>query len=100
MSDLSAAPAVDETEIITVRYWASARSAAGVDADQLSVSGPISLSEVLSRAISLHPGSRLGEVLQVCSVLVGDRPVSSEEPGDVQVAPGSSVEFLPPFAGG
>ncbi len=100
MSDLSAAPAADETQVITVRYWASARSAAGVDADQLSVTGPISLTEVLSRAIGLHPGSRLSEVLQVCSVLVGDRPVSSEEPGDVQVAPGSSVEFLPPFAGG
>jgi molybdopterin converting factor small subunit len=100
MSDATAAPAADETQVITVRYWASARSAAGVEADQLSVTGPISLSEVLSRAIGLHPGSRLSEVLQVCSVLVGDRPVSSEEPGDVQVAPGSSVEFLPPFAGG
>ena len=100
MSDPTAAPAADETQVITVRYWASARSAAGVDADQLSVTGPISLTEVLSRAIGLHPGSRLSEVLQVCSVLVGDRPVSSEEPGDVQVAPGSSVEFLPPFAGG
>ena len=100
MSDPTAAPAADETQVITVRYWASARSAAGVEADQLSVTGPISLSEVLSRAIALHPGSRLSEVLQVCSVLVGDRPVSSEEPGDVQVAPGSSVEFLPPFAGG
>ena len=100
MSDPTAAPAADETQVITVRYWASARSAAGVDADQLSVSGPISLTEVLSRAIGLHPGSRLSEVLQVCSVLVGDRPVSSEEPGAVQVAPGSSVEFLPPFAGG
>ena len=100
MSDLSAAPAADETQVITVRYWASARSAAGVDADQLAVTGPVSLSEVLSLAIGLHPGSRLGEVLQVCSVLVGDRPVSSEEPADVLVAPGSSVEFLPPFAGG
>ena len=100
MSDPTAAPAADETQVITVRYWASARSAAGVDADHLSVTGPIPLSEVLSRAIGLHPGSRLGEVLQVCSVLIGDRPVSTEDPGDVQVAPGSSVEFLPPFAGG
>jgi molybdopterin converting factor small subunit len=100
MSDVSAAPAADETQVITVRYWASARSAAGVDSDQLAVTGPITLTEVLSRAIGLHPGTRLSEVLQVCSVLVGDRPVSSEEPGDVQVAPGSSVEFMPPFAGG
>ena len=100
MSDPTAAPAADETQVITVRYWASARSAAGVEADRLPVTGPIPLSEVLARAIGLHPGSRLSEVLQVCSVLVGDRPVSTEEPGDVEVAPGSSVEFLPPFAGG
>ena len=100
MSDPAAAPAADETEVITVRYWASARSAAGVEADVLPVDGPISLADVLSRAVGLHPGSRLNEVLQVCSVLVGDRPVSSEEPGDVQVPPGASVEFLPPFAGG
>jgi molybdopterin converting factor small subunit len=100
MSDISAAPAGSETEVITVRYWASARSAAGVEADRLPVEGPISLADVVARAVGLHPGSRLGEVLHVCSVLVGDRPVSSEEPGDVVVPPGSSVEFLPPFAGG
>jgi molybdopterin synthase sulfur carrier subunit len=55
---------------------------------------------VHARALALHPGTRLGDVLQVCSVLVGDRPVSSEEPGEVEVPPGASVEFLPPFAGG
>ena len=100
MTDFRSVPAASETGVITVRYWASARSAAGVEADQLSVTGPISLAEVVSRAIGMHPGSRLGEVLHVCSVLLGDRPVSSEEPGEVQVSPGASVEFLPPFAGG
>ena len=100
MSESRAVATGRETEVITVRYWASARSAAGVDADTLSVEGPITLAEVVARAVGLHPGSRLGEVLHVCSVLVGDRPVSSEEPGDVQVPPGASVEFLPPFAGG
>ena len=89
-----------ETEVIHVRYWASARSAAGVAGDELPVDGPITLADVVRRALALHPGSRLGDVLQVCSTLVGDRPVSTEEPGDVLVVPGSSVEFLPPFAGG
>jgi molybdopterin converting factor small subunit len=100
MTDFPAVHAASETEVITVRYWASARSAAGVEADELSVAGPITLAEVDSRAVGLHPGTRLSDVLHVCSVLVGDRPVSSEEPSEVQVAPGSSVEFLPPFAGG
>ena len=89
-----------ETEVIRVHYWASARSAAGVAGDDLPVDGPITLADVMSRAIALHPGTRLGDVLQICSTLVGDRPVSTEDPGDVVVLPGSSVEFLPPFAGG
>lgn len=89
-----------ETGIIRVHYWASARSAAGVSGDDLPVDGPITLAEVLRRAVGLHPDSRLAEVLQICSTLVGDRPVNTEEPGDVLIPPGSSVEFLPPFAGG
>ena len=33
-------------------------------------------------------------------MLVGDRPVATEDPETVVVEPGQSVEFLPPFAGG
>ena len=89
-----------ETGLIHVHYWASARSAAGVTGDELAVDGPITLAEVVDRALALHPGTRLADVLKVCSTLVGDRPESSEDPGGVLVSPGSSVEFLPPFAGG
>jgi molybdopterin synthase sulfur carrier subunit len=100
MSESPAVAAGGETDVITVRYWASARSAAGVEADTLTVEGPITLADLLARVVALHPGTRLGEVLHVCSVLVGDRPMASEEPSEVEVPPGSSVEFLPPFAGG
>lgn len=89
-----------ETGVIRLRYWASARSAAGVAGDDLAVDGPITLTEVVRRAVALHPGSTLPDVLRICSTLVGDRPVSAEDPGSVLVPPGSSVEFLPPFAGG
>ena len=89
-----------ETQVISVRYWASAKSAAGVAGDELPVDGPITLAEVRSRAVALHPGTGLADVLGVCSTLLGDRPVTAEDPGDVVVVPGSSVEFLPPFAGG
>jgi sulfur-carrier protein len=89
-----------ETEVIHVRYWASARSAAGVAGDDLPIDGPTTLEEVVRRAVSLHPGTRLSDVLAICSTLVGDRPVNIEDPGSVLVPPGSSVEFLPPFAGG
>jgi len=89
-----------ETSPITVRYWASARAAAGVASDTLPVTGPLTLTDVVRRAVALHPGTRLPNVLEACSVLVGDLPVRSREPDEVLVQPGQSVEFLPPFAGG
>ena len=89
-----------ETSPITVRYWASARAAAGVTSDTLPVTGPLALTDVVRRAVALHPGTRLPNVLEACSVLVGDLPVRSREPDEVLVQPGQSVEFLPPFAGG
>jgi len=88
------------TSEIEVHYWASARAAAGVAGDSLEVDGPVTLEAIVERVLALHPGTRLAEVLQVCSTLVGDRPVNTEDPGAVVVQPGSSVEFLPPFAGG
>jgi sulfur-carrier protein len=89
-----------ETAVVHVHYWAAAKSASGVAGDDLPVDGPITLSEVLRRAVALHPDTRLGDVLKSCSALLGDRPVSAEDPDAVLVAPGSTVEFLPPFAGG
>ena len=89
-----------ETGVVHVHYWASARSAAGCDGDEVAVSGPTTLADLLAEVHRLHPGSRLPDVLASCSVLVGDRPVSTEDPADVVVEPGASVEFLPPFAGG
>ena len=88
------------TPTITVRYWAAARTAAGTDHDELAVDGPITLAEVVRRAIEQHPEGRLPGVLEVCSVLVGERPVKTQDPAQVEVRPGDSVEFLPPFAGG
>lgn len=85
---------------ITVRYWAGARAAAGTSQDLLEVTGPISLAEVMAKALARHPGTRLGDVLAVCSTLVEDRPAASEDPAEVMVQPGQEVQFLPPFAGG
>ena len=104
MSSTSGAPTGHETDgdvaSVTVRYWAAARSAAGVEADQLAVTGPVSLADVTQQALALHRGSRLGDVIAVCSVLVGDKPAGTRDPAQVVVEPGQTVEFLPPFAGG
>ena len=97
-------PATDpETSggLVTLRYWASARAAAGTDTDALEVTGPVSLAELVERARAAHAdSSRFSDVLSCCSVMVGDRPVTTGDPASVMVAPGATVEFLPPFAGG
>jgi molybdopterin converting factor small subunit len=91
---------VNETQFIRVRYWAAARAAAGRAEEDVSVSGPISLADLRAELVSRHAGTRLPDVVKVCSVLIGERPVSSEDPAAVEVRPGDTVEFLPPFAGG
>ncbi len=89
-----------ETNVIRVRYWAAAKAAAGTDGDDVAVNAPISLAELRRTAADLHPGTRLAEVLAACSTLVGDQPVGTADPASFLIDPGSSVEFLPPFAGG
>jgi molybdopterin converting factor small subunit len=87
--------------VVTVHYWAAARAAAGVGEDRIPADGPLTLAEVRDRALALHPeAGGLAQVIGVCSVLVGDMPVGRRDPAEVMVSPGSSVEFLPPFAGG
>ena len=89
-----------ETEIITVRYWAAAKAAAGVAEDAVPVAGPVTLGELLDAVRALPPDQRFADVVAVCSTLVGDQPVGTRDPALVEVAPGQTVEFLPPFAGG
>lgn len=85
---------------VTLRYWASARAAAGTDSEALDVSGPVSLAELVARVRAAHDSRHFSDVLACCSVMVGDRPVTTDDPTTVMVEPGATVEFLPPFAGG
>lgn len=91
---------MNETEVIRVRYWAAARSAAGIAEDMVDAAGPLTLADLTAEVVRRHAGSRLEDVIAVCSVLVGDQPVGTRDPGSVVVPPGATVEFLPPFAGG
>ncbi len=85
---------------VTMRYWASARAAAGTDVDALDVDGPVSLADLVARVRKAHDSRRFSDVIACCSVMVGDRPVTTDDPTTVIVEPGATVEFLPPFAGG
>ena len=92
------APADGPPGRVLVRYWASARAAAGVAEEHVEAPGPLTLAELVDRLGRDRP--RLERVLGVCSVLVGDRPAGSGDRAGVRVGPGDVVEFLPPFAGG
>lgn len=91
---------MDETHVIRVRYWAAARSAAGTAEETVDVDGPLTLADLTAEVVRRHTGSRFADVIGVCSVLVGEEPAGSRDPQAVVVPPGSTVEFLPPFAGG
>ncbi len=98
---LGPAGSAPEVGSITVRYWAAARAAAGVESDVLQAPEGTTLADVLAAVQALHPDRpRLPEVVRVCSVLVGDRPVGSADPAGVLLHVGDTVELLPPFAGG
>ena len=85
----------------TVRYWAAAKAAAGVDSDTVPVAGGTTLADLLAEVLRMHPDRpKLPDVVAVCSVLLGDRPVGGADPTGVVVQPGDVVELLPPFAGG
>ena len=85
---------------VTVHFWASARAAAGTDAEQVPVDGPVALSDLVARLVAGHRSDRLAAVLDSCAVLVGEQPVGRRDRAEVVVRPGATVEFLPPFAGG
>jgi len=81
-----------------VRYWAAARAAAGVPAERVPAG---SLARVLEAARAAHAATpRFAEVLAVCSVLVDEHPVGRRDHATVDVPAGSTVDLLPPFAGG
>ncbi|CAN5218268.1 MoaD/ThiS family protein [soil metagenome] len=82
----------------SVRYWAAARSAAGVDGDVVDAG---TLDDVVRQVLRIHRDrERFADVIDACSILVAEVPVGARDHGEVVVRAGDSVEFLPPFAGG
>jgi molybdopterin converting factor small subunit len=78
---------------VTVRYFAGARAAAGVDTETRSAA---SLEQLVGRLVEAH-GERLERVLTACSFLVDG--TSTRDPA-TPLPPGATVDVLPPFAGG
>ena len=80
--------------MVTVRYFAAARAAAGVAQEVVPAAGS---RDELVAALTARHGERLGAVLRACSFLVDG--VSWRE-GTRPVPAGGTVDVLPPFAGG
>lgn len=80
----------------TIRYWASARAAAGVESDPYDAA---TLQEALDAARAAH-GPDFARVLSVCSFVIDGDPVGTRPHGDLVLPEGGTVEVLPPFAGG
>ena len=86
---------------VLVRFWASARAAAGVSETVVRVPGEVDLDALVELVLAELAGrDGLRKVLDVCSVLVGDRPAGAADRSSVRIPAGATVEFLPPFAGG
>jgi molybdopterin converting factor small subunit len=81
------------SESITVRYFAGARAAAGVDTETRTAG---SLDELIGQIVATH-GDRLERVLTACSFLVDGTQTRDRSHA---LSPGSVVDVLPPFAGG
>ena len=78
---------------VTVRYFAGARAASGVDTE---VREAVSLDQLVGQIVAEH-GERLERVLTACSFLVDG---TSTRDRATALSPGAVVDVLPPFAGG
>ena len=83
------------TAMITVRYFAGAQAATGVEAEQLPLAAPLPLAELAGELARRH-GADLARVLEAASFLIDEVP----GPRDRVVPTGATVDVLPPFAGG
>ena len=79
--------------MVTVRYWAGARAAAGRDEEAVDAG---TIGELLT-TIGSRPA--LARVLGASSLLVDGTSVRRED-ADRPLPPGAVVDVLPPFAGG
>ncbi|MFP5372812.1 MAG: MoaD/ThiS family protein [Actinomycetes bacterium] len=78
---------------VTVRYFAGARAAAGVDTETREAH---TLEDLVGQLADAH-GERLARVLPACSFLVDGTAARDRASA---LAPGAVVDVLPPFAGG
>jgi sulfur-carrier protein len=91
--------------IVTMRYWAAAKDAAGiaeekVDATDLASALAAAFAEAGSRPGPADRAELLRRVLGRSSFLIDGEPVGKRPHESVTLAEDAVIEVLPPFAGG
>jgi molybdopterin converting factor small subunit len=84
--------------IVTLRYWAAAKEAAGVAEETITA-------DTLAGALAVAGGgagqrARLDQVLARSSFLIDGMPVGRRAPEAVLLTDAAVIEVLPAFAGG
>ena len=80
---------------VTVRYFAAARAAAGVDEETVTLSPGTTVAELVKSLAAR--GELLANVLNRCSYLRDGVAVRDET---MALSCGDTIDALPPFAGG
>lgn len=80
--------------MVTVRYWAAAKHAAGVAEENLDAA---TLAEALAEAVARRPAATEFRAVLARSAFLVDGEQAAEA---VALAEGAVIEVLPPFAGG
>jgi len=79
---------------VTIAYFARARECAGTAEEELELAAPVSLHQLFSRVMSIHP--KLAEIKQMLSPLVNGKWM----PEETELQDGDRVALLPPVGGG
>ncbi len=81
---------------VTVRYFAAARAAAGVESERVELQEGAGVADALDEVSRRH-GDELTRVLARCSFLLDSVAVRDRS---APVPSGAELDVLPPFAGG
>lgn len=80
---------------VTVRYFASARAAAGTESETVTLAPGATIADLVATLPNRH--ERLSAVLARCSYL---RDGTAVRDLGAPLASGQTIDVLPPFAGG
>jgi molybdopterin synthase sulfur carrier subunit len=89
-------PEVNTSAQVTVRYFAAARAAAGVESEPITVPANATVADLLA-ALGARRGAELIQILERCSFLVDEVAVRDRA---APLSDGATIDVLPPFAGG